>query len=150
MSNLTITLSKNVKLYDDTSTCAVVCLSVVSAVGVPSEIFVHEYNPISDKRKFQHTAYYDEMDNIPASINNHKALCLYREAAVTYKAQTLDKIDAFVSEVCADIRRLLTQYKFFSEDTETATELIVIDSDKVVEQSAGLDEITIGGIEIEM
>lgn len=151
MSNLKITLNKTLQLYDDTSSCVAVCLSVVSTENMPYEIFVHKYIPTKNKYQFQHTAYYDELDSVADTISNTRAACDVRMASLTYKAQTLEQAETFVTEVCADIKRLLTQCKFFADDaTVSDTELLVITTDNVVKKDSGFDEFTMGGVDIEL
>ena len=152
MSKITVTLNKSLKLYDDTSTCVVVCLSVISTDGVPAELFVNRYDPYKASYKFQHTAYYDELDSVADSIANVKTYCNIRTTSAEYKAATVEDAEQWVAEVCADVRRLLTQIKFFSEDSTSDTDVIVITQDSVctsAEHITDVDSVTMDGVEIE-
>lgn len=151
MSRITVTLNKSIKLYDEASTSAAVCLSVISTEGIPAEIFVNRYDPFKGSYKFQHTAYYDELESVLDTCSNTKSACDVRTATAEYKARNLDKANIWIDEVCADVRRLLNQYKFFTDDNNAETSVILITQNTVTDNADSNfeDGITMGGVEIE-
>lgn len=151
MSRITVTLNKSIKLYDEASTSAEVCLSVISTEGVPAEIFVNKYDPFKGSYKFQHTAYYDELESVSDTCTNAKVACDVRTATAEYKALSLDKANTWIEEVCSDVRRLLNQYKFFTDDSNADTSVILITQNTVTDNAESNFEggITMGGVEVE-
>lgn len=150
MSKLSVTLNKTVDIYDYESSCVKLCLSVIKTEGVPAEIFVHRYSPLKNTYTFQHTAYYDEMQNTPDSVVNKNAVSDIRLGSLTYTAQTLEKVDEFVDGVCGDIKRLLTQYRVFGDNAADSTEVIVVTDKQVNAFEDVEDGFTMGGVEVEL
>lgn len=141
------------KLYDESSSCIALCLSVIKAEGVVPEIFVHSYSPTTSSYKFQHTAYYDELDTISDVVENNKAACYVRKASVEHRACDLETANAFVDDICNDVKRLLTQCKFFSDDLDDTVVDVVVITPNSIETTSNKeidDSITIGGIEVEI
>ena len=124
----TITLRTSMSGPVDNEGSCRVLYEVTGSEGIDKEVFVvmrrpPAYKGASEPPIWQHVAYVDEMTNLPVTPNPKESI-LYRTATALVDYTSLEKAQAGINSIRAQIQRLVNAVNILATYTETNTWII--------------------------